>query len=726
MSRCRAGAFALVLSALAAAPLLAQQPDGRGAPAWERREAMVPMRDGVRLFTVVMTPGGASEALPILLVRTPYGAAGWQPGDSVPLSYRELAADGYVFAFQDIRGRGRSEGQYLMNRPFRARGDASGTDEATDAYDAVDWLVRNVAGNNGRVGMFGVSYPGWLAEVPLVYPHPALKAVSPQAPMTDGWMGDDFFHQGAFRLTVGFEYIWAMEGRAAGLGPLPLSRYDVYDWYLSFPSLRALTEATGAMRLPSWRMFAEHPAWDSVWQSRAFQLAVTGVSVPTLTVGGLWDQEDIFGPVATYRALERFDTSGVNLIVLGPWSHGQWARSTGEALGNIHFAGATSDSFRANVQAPWFRHWLKGQGSGRFPDARVYDAGSNVWRAFDRWPPREAQVRRLYFHAGGRLSFEAPEGSAGFDEYVSDPAHPVPYRPRPIEVMYSQGSRWSRWLTEDQRFVHGRPDVLAWETEPLGEDVAIAGDVVARLFASTTGSDADWVVKLIDVYPDTVADRPEMGGYQLMVSADILRGRYRRSFEHPSPIRPNAVDSFAVDLRPQAYTFRRGHRIMVQVQSTWFPLYDRNPQTYVPNIFDAPASAYSARTHRVYRTAARPSHVEVMVVPARVAALPPEIGVARALEWLRQDSAVFLDVRSREEWDAVHIANTTLIPLDQLPSRLGEVPRGRDIVVVCRGGVRSRRGRDILIQAGFTRVTSMAGGVSAWQAAGYPVEANGP
>jgi len=609
-------ALAILTLAARLPAVAAQQPAaGSAPPRWERREAMVPMRDGVRLFTVVMVPRNTAGPLPILLTRTPYGVGGWAENEDVPGGYRELAADGYVFAFQDIRGRNHSEGRFLMNRPLRPQGDTAGTDEATDAWDAVDWLVKNVPNNNGRVGILGVSYPGWLAEVPLVYPHPALKAVSPQAPMTDTWMGDDFFHQGAFRMSYGFEYSWGMEGTAANAGALPIDRPDAYDWYLSFPSLKDLTERTGATRLPTWRHFVEHPAYDSLWQARAFQRSVHAVSVPTLTVGGWWDQEDIYGPTATYGALERFDTAGINGLVMGPWSHGQWARPGGEALGNVRFAGATSDSFRLNIEAPWFRFWLKGQGSGRFPDAQLYDAGTGLWRSFDRWPPPGVVRRSLYLRAERRLAFDPPTEPAGADVYVSDPANPVPYRPRPIEVTYSQGSRWNRWMTEDQRFVAGRPDVLSWESEPLAEDLVIAGPVTAKLFAATTGSDADWVVKLIDVYPEGGAGGPGMAGYELMVAGEILRGRYRASFERPAPIPPNAVEEYTVDLHPQFHTFRRGHRLMVQVQSSWFPLYDRNPQTYVPNIFEAPASAYRARVHRVVRTAAQPSHLELLVLP---------------------------------------------------------------------------------------------------------------
>ncbi len=607
-------AFAVLLVAAGRFPIAAQQPAAGSAPRWERREAMVRMRDGVRLFTIVMIPRNAPGPVPILLTRTPYGAGGWGENEAAPGGFQELAADGYAFAFQDIRGRNRSEGQFLMNRPLRAPGDTAGIDEATDAWDAVDWLVKNVPNTNGRVGIFGVSYPGWLAEVPLVYPHPALKAVSPQAPMTDTWMGDDFFHQGAFRMSYGFEYSWGMEGQAAGLPSLPIDRADAYDWYLAFPSLKDLTERTSAMRLPTWRHFVEHPAYDSVWQARAFQRSVRGVPVPTLTVGGWWDQEDIYGPTATFAALERFDTAGVSSLVMGPWSHGQWSRPGGDALGNVRFAGATSDSFRLNIEAPWFRYWLRGEGTGHFADAQLFDAATGRWRSFAKWPPPEAARRSLYLRAGRRLAFDPPAERAAADSFVSDPASPVPYRPRPIEVTYSQGSRWNRWMTEDQRFVARRPDVLSWESEPLTEDVVVAGPVTAKLFAATTGTDADWVVKLVDVYPDTAAEAG-MAGYELMVAGEILRGRYRASFERPEPIPADAVEAYTVDLHPQFHTFRRGHRLMVQVQSSWFPLYDRNPQTYVSNIFEAPASAYRARTHRIVRTAAQPSHLELLVLP---------------------------------------------------------------------------------------------------------------
>lgn len=564
-----------------------------------RTEAMIPMRDGTLLFTTIASPRVASEPLPILLGRTPYGAR--------PQLYQGMR-EGYIVVSQDIRGRNRSKGAFVMNRPVRDARNVSTVDETTDAYDTVEWLIRNVPNNNGRVGVIGLSYDGWLAEVVLLDPHPAVKAVSPQAPMTDTWMGDDFFHQGAFRQQYGLSYSWGMEGQQLGLA-FPNQGDDLYAWYLRFGSVKAMTDSLGFMRIPTWRRFVEHPAYDAEWQGRAFQQLVKRNRVPTLNVGGWWDQEDILGPQATYRALERLDSADVNVLVLGPWYHTQWAGPGGASLGNLRFGTTTADTFLLKMQAPWFACWLKTSGPCRFPEAQLFDAGADTWRTLDAWPPREAMVRRLYFHPGGRLSFNPPRARTGFDAYVSDPATPVPYVPRPVGY-----DIWSRWLTDDQRFASSRADVLTWQTEPLAEDVTIAGDVTARLFAATTGSDADWVVKLIDVYPNSFAERPAMGGYQLMVAGDIMRGRYRRSFEQPEAIQPNAVESYTVDMHQQLYTFRRGHRIMVQVQSSWFPLYDRNPQTFVPNIFLAPASAYRAQTHRIHRAAGRPSYVQVLVL----------------------------------------------------------------------------------------------------------------
>ncbi len=600
--------FVLIAATLAVArplPTAAQQAVDTG---YAKSEAMIPMRDGVKLRVVILAPRAAAP-LPILLQRTPYNANG-----AIGLARRakELGLEGYIIVFGDIRGRFGSEGTFDMNRPPRA--GSQGVDESTDAYDTIDWLVKNVPNNNGKVGTFGVSYPGWLTAVTGMGPHPALKAISPQAPMGDTWMGDDFFHQGAFRLSYGTEYTWSMESSSdASEDPSP-SRYDLYEWYRSFPTLGALARTARADRWPSWHRFSEHPAYDSVWQARALPRYMGHATVPTLVVGGWWDQEDEYGPLAHYAALERTDTARLVHLVMGPWYHGQWSGDSGTALGNVRFGRATGVEYR-ELQSRWFAYWLKGAGDGQFPEAWLFDAGTDTWRTFDKWPPANAVRRRLYFHADGALSFDPPTAADGSDQFTSDPAHPVPYRPRPVELTYSRTSRWRRWETEDQRFVDGRPDVLTWQTPPLTADVSVAGDVVAHLYASTTGSDADWVGKLIDVYPDTVPGRPELQGYELMVTGDIMRGRYRNNWGRSEGIPPNTIQPFTVDLHQQAYTFQKGHRIMVQVQSTWFPLYDRNPQTFVPNIFQAPVENYKARVHRVYRTAHYPSNVEIDVLP---------------------------------------------------------------------------------------------------------------
>ncbi len=594
----------------------AQRADTTLARLFERREAVVPMRDGVTLFTVILTPKTTAGPLPILMSRTPYGTGGWGGTFGIAYGFAELMRDGYIFVFQDIRGRNKSGGTFEMNRAPRDRRDAKSVDESTDTWDTIDWLIKNVPGNNGKVGMLGISYPGWLTNMAALEPHPALKAVSPQATMGDAWMGDDFFHQGAFRLSYGLEYAWEMEASSDQSIPPSPGRFDTYDWYRSFPTLDSLARAVGAMRWPTWRRFVEHPAYDTVWQAHAVPRFLRHAAIPILTVGGWWDQEDAYGPQATYKAMEASDTAGRSFLAVGPWYHGEWFLEAGDSLGNVKFGSATGEYYRREIEARWFAHWLKGTGDGKFAEATLFDAGSGTWRSFATWPPKGSVARRLFVRENGRLSFDPPGIGGGSDAFVSDPAHPVPYRPRPVERTYDpRGSRWERWMTEDQRLVEGRPDVLVWETEPLTGDLAIAGDITARLFASTTGTDADWVVKLIDVYPDTVKDRLAMGGYQLMVAGDILRGRYRKSFERPEPIPANTVVPFTVDLHQQAYTFRQGHRIMVQVQSTWFPLYDRNPQVYVPNIFKAKAADYRIQTHRIFRTRAYPSHVEVMVLP---------------------------------------------------------------------------------------------------------------
>jgi hypothetical protein len=426
-------------------------------------------------------------------------------------------------------------------------------------------------------------------------------------------MGDDFFHQGAFRQSYGLEYAWELEAvPGQSVTPAP-GRYDTYEWYGSFPTLSALAGAVGATAWPTWQRFVHHAAYDTEWRERSLAVTLPHTTVPTMVVGGWWDQEDEYGTLLNYATLARTDTARIVSLVMGPWNHGGWYSDSAGVLGNLRFGRPTGVEYRT-LQARWFAHWLHDASGGTLPAATVFDVGTDQWRTFDRWPAPRSERRHVYFGADGALTLTAPTSVEGSDRFVSDPAHPVPYRPRPVERTYAPGSRWSRWLSEDQRFVDDRADVLTYQTAPLAADMTVAGDVVAHLYAATTGSDADWVVKLIDVYPDTVADRPQMGGYELMVNADIMRGRYWKGFETATPIPPNTVEPFTVDLHQQSYTFRKGHRIMVQVQSSWFPLYDRNPQTFVPNIFLARASDYRAETHTVYRNARYPSNVELDVL----------------------------------------------------------------------------------------------------------------
>jgi putative CocE/NonD family hydrolase len=575
------------------------------------RFTKIPMRDGIRLNTSICQPEGQPEPLPFLLTRTPYGIAG---DTVVPGSYRFLAADGYIFVSQDIRGRYGSEGQFIMQHPLHDPADSNGVDETTDTYDTVEWLLKNVPDNNGRAGVLGVSYPGFLATMAGINPHPAVKAISPQAPMTDTWMGDDFFHQGAFRLSYGFEYAGSMELSTDQSVPLPIDKWDTYDWYLQLGPLSNVNPKYFHGRVPTWNAFVAHPAYDTLWQRRAVQLRLKSPAVATLTVGGWWDQEDRFGPLAIYEALERGDTANRNFLVMGPWNHGGW-RNPSRQMPVVD--PGTQDAYLKDVEAPWFRYYLKGKGSLTQPEAMLFDAGAMRWRSFETWPPKGgATPKSLYLRAAGKLSFDPPQaGEAAFGQYVSDPAHPVPYRPRPIEQTYDpRGSRWATWETIDQRFVTGRPDVVSWVSDPLTEDVLIAGDVTARLVASTTGRDADWAVKLIDVFPDSVPHAWQLGGYQLMVAHEITRGRYRKSFSKPEPLTPNTPLAFTVDLHQQSHQFRKGHRIMVQIQSTWFPIYDRNPQTWVPNIFQAKASDFKAQTHRIWHTPNHLSRIDVTVV----------------------------------------------------------------------------------------------------------------
>jgi hypothetical protein len=587
-------------------------------------EAMIPMRDGIKLHTIISVPKSQSGPLPILYHRTPYGVAG--AIKQISRAYSIFVDEPYILVTQDIRGRYGSEGTFVMQRPIRDRHDPKAIDESSDAYDTIEWLLAHVPNHNGRVGMFGVSYDGWLTVMAALDPHPALKAVSPQASPSDMWVGDDFHHNGAFRLSYGFEYAAEMETGKVDTA-FAFDRYDTYPWYLALGPLANANAKYLHGRIPTWNNFVAHPNYDAFWKQQAVADFMNEVRVPTLNVAGFWDQEDFYGPVRIYDALEQHDTHHLNYLVVGPWNHGGWWRLEGNTLGAVDFGSATSRYFREHILAPWFAYFLKDKGTFAEPEAITFEAGANEWRSWDAWPPRGRTTdRELYVRAGGALSFDAPpaQPAPAFDSYVSDPAHPVPYRHRPIQPTYFEGgSLWSTWLVEDQRFVDARPDVACWETAPLADDLTIAGRIVAHLFASTTGSDSDWVVKLIDVYPESYPSDWKMAGYELMVANDVLRGRFRRSREHPEAVVPGAVTEYTIDLHTQDYRFKKGHRIMVQVQSTWFPLIDRNPQTYVPNIFEAKAADFRVATQRVYRSGRTATHVTLPVMKEGVAAPSP-------------------------------------------------------------------------------------------------------
>ena len=613
----------LAVIALAAHAIGAQEPASKNSDRYVKTNAMIVMRDGVRLNTDIYAPRDQQGPLPMLFRRTPYGIDGAARAFDVP--YKELADEGYIFVFQDIRGRFKSEGQFVMQRPARSpaqRKEPKAIDEATDAYDTIDWLVKNVPNNNGRVGMLGVSYDGWTTAMALTDPHPALRASSPQASPSDMWLGDDFHHNGAFRLSYGFEYAAMMEA-GKDVENFNFDKYDTYEWYLTLGPLSNVNAKYLHGKIPTWNDYVAHPNYDKFWQVQTLIPALTQVTVPTLNVAGWWDQEDFYGPIQIYERLEKFDKDNKNFLVVGPWNHGGWNAPAGQKLGNIDFGSPASKFFRDSIQAPFFAFYLKDRGNLKQPEAITFEAGSNQWRHYDSWPPKtNVTARSLFFRDSGGLSFDAPvtqQGAPAYDSYVSDPAHPVPYRHRPIQATYDpRGSGWYTWLTEDQRFVRDRSDVLTWETPVLTEDVSIAGDVTADLFAATSGSDADWIVKLIDVYPESMPNDPKMGGYEFMISNEVFRGRYRKSYEHPEAITPNQTTEFKYSLHGQSYRFQKGHRIMVQVQSTWFPIIDRNPQTYVPNIFEAKASDYRAATIKVFRSPQAASHLVLPVVTDRI------------------------------------------------------------------------------------------------------------
>jgi uncharacterized protein len=599
-----------------------------------RREVMIPMRDGVKLHTVILVPRGATHA-PILLTRTPYDAnkltshAQSSHLASILQGYDNatdvIVNGGYIRVVQDVRGKYGSEGDYVMNRPLHGPLNPTPVDNATDTYDTIDWLVKNVPETNGKVGILGISYDGFLPLMALVNPHPALKVSVPMNPMVDGWRGDDWFHNGAFR-EQGMGYIYDQEATRDSHVKWWTSHFDMYDEFLQFGSAGELGRRHGLEQVGFWRKILEHPSYDAFWQEQAVDkvLAQEPLKVPVMLVHSLWDQEDIYGALAVYKAIKPRDTNSDKVfLVLGPWHHGQEIRD-GSSLGDVKFNSDTALYFRERILAPFLAHYLKDDApKADIAPVNAFETGTNRWLRLPAWPAGCASgctVRPtpLYFDAGLKLSFTAPKaGDAAFDEYVSDPARPVPFRLRPIDSDYSShGKSWSLWLADDQREFSSRTDVLSFVSEPLTAPVKISGQPVANLVASTSGTDSDWVVKLIDVYPDEVAAQPTMGGYQLMVSADILRGRYRESLETPKPITPGKPLAYRFALPAANHVFLPGHRIMVQVQSSWFPLYDRNPQTFVPNIFWAKPENYVKAVQRVYHAPGQASFIELPMVSA--------------------------------------------------------------------------------------------------------------
>ena len=592
--------------------------------AYERREVMIPMRDGVSLHAVLVIPRGYSAGagrFPIMLDRTPYsadkatglGPAGPQPETILSPLNAELLRAGYIVAIEDVRGKYGSEGDYVMNRPLRGPLNPTQIDHSTDAWDTIDWLVRNVTESNGRVGTFGTSYDGFTALMSLVSPHPALKASVPINPMVDMWKGDDWFHNGAFRQEMAGYVFGQTSSRQSDREWFPWVSDD-YATALRSGSAAAYGHALGMDRLPFWQRLTLHPAYDGYWREQALDriLSHRPLAVPTLIVGSLWDQEDIYGASALFNALK---PSGNARLVLGPWYHGQ-ANYPGLGLGPLDWGADTARWFRQRVMIPFLDQYLKGGRAADMARVTAFEVGTNRWRRLDDWPPAcvrgcPANLTPLYFAAGSQLSLDPP--AAASISYVSDPARPVPYRQPPIRAPFAPQSTWQTWLTDDQRFAERRPDVVTFATPPLGKPLRLAGTPLVHLVASTSGSDSDWVIKLIDVHPDPFPLKPRLSGYELPIAMEIFRGRYRTDPAHPAPLTPNAPLTYEFALPTIDYVVPPGHRLMVQVQSSWFPLYDRNPQTFVPNIFFAKPGDYRAATQRLF-TGATGSWVGLPVV----------------------------------------------------------------------------------------------------------------
>jgi len=622
----RKGAILLAMIVLSSFPAAGQQ---AAAPVFKFQEVMIPVRDGVHLQTVILTPVDAKGPLPILLERTPYGVPDHAPTE-IPARYKELMEDGYILVFQNLRGRFKSEGVFNISSQVNLK-DPKATSETTDAYDTIDWLVKHVDGNNGKVGIFGVSYDGLTAALTLLQPHPALKAISEQASPVDQWMNDDDHRYGALRESYDFEYAVMEQASKTENTLFKFEIYDTYEWYLNLGPLSNINDKYLHGSIPYWNLSVEHPDYDEFWKAEAWVRQLHASTVPNLNVAGFWDQEDPWGPWQIFRHAEEHDPDHTNFMVAGPWFHGEWQRAEAKSIGLIPYGGHdTAKEFRENLQAPFFRYYLHGKGEKPTWQATTFQSGSNAWHTYAAWPPKEAVLTKLYLHADGTLSFTAPDGKAGgkgYREYVSDPANPVPYRTRPISPTYPAGD-WRTWEVADQRFVEHRPDVLTFVSEPLEHDLVVTGPLSAKLFAATSGTDSDFVVKLIDEYPQDAQknewdaeEGPKPGqyaqslnGYELPIAMEVRRGRYLKSFEHATPLEANKPLEWDVPLRDHDHVFLKGHRIMVQIQSTWFPIIDRNPQKFVPSIYKANVSDYVAATQRVYCSGSMASYLELPVI----------------------------------------------------------------------------------------------------------------
>jgi putative CocE/NonD family hydrolase len=590
---------------------------------YTKYEYEIAARDGKKLFTSVYIPKDVSHPYPILLTRTPYSVGPY--GED---NYRnnlgpseKFGKEGFIFAYQDVRGRWMSEGQFMDVRPHKdVKKSAAEIDESSDTWDSIDWLVKHIPNNNGRVGMWGISYPGFYVSAGIIDAHPALKAASPQAPVTDWFIGDDFHHNGALYLPHAFRFFYGF-GRPrpepiTEAAPLPPSTRnpDGYDYFMRLGPLVNVDEKVFKGDVAFWREMMHHPNYDEFWQSRNIRSHLKNIRPAVMTVGGWFDAEDLFGALNTYKAIEQQSPGAHNILVMGPWYHGGWSgNSAGDHLGNVPFGSKTSEFFRDQIEYPFFEYYLKQKGDLALPEAYMFETGSNQWRKFDTWPPQNSTSKPLYLRAGGKLSFDPPAEETGFEEYVSDPAKPAPY------IGGTSVNMTREHMVEDQRFASTRTDVLVYETDPLTEDIVLAGPLQASLFVSTTGTDSDWVVKLIDVYPDSYPD-PEpnptgvkMGGYQQLVRGELMRGRFRHSYERPEPFVPGKLDKVEYSMPDVCHSFRKGHRIMVQVQSSWFPLVDRNPQKFV-DIYNAKADDFQKATQRVYRSRSSPSAVQVRVM----------------------------------------------------------------------------------------------------------------